>query len=295
MRLRGFAFLLIVLASSNEVHGTVAIVNSHHNIYGAGLGSGPEVVGDGMNPLLAASFPAGPNQVLTFPSVAGTVNYYGGSQPSTESPDGYGPSFQPYPPGGYPTSSASFPGFMGLSGLRDTNNGAYLVGVFLTDAPPEEPAPLTLDFSDNKNFTSLSPLIVQLFFIGDGLSGTGTGDVQQFHVPETATRLYLGFIDSQFSDNLGSLTAIFQVVPEPSSLSLAGIVAIICALARRTRRWGTEGQRTETGGRNGRQKRAETGSGRNGNDGNGTETDGNGTETGRKRGRVSFFSQRRSS
>jgi hypothetical protein len=221
MRPLTFAILLVAVAGSRLAQATVVEVNSKHNIYGAGLGSGPEIVGDGLSPVVH-NFAAGANQVLTFTSVTGTVNYYGGTQPSTEGPDGYGPSFFPYPPGEFPTSPLSFEGFHGLSGLRDTNNGAYLVGVFLTDAAPAPPAPPLPDFSNNKSFASLSPLIAQFFFIGDGLTGTGSGDVQEFFVPPTATRLYMGFIDSAFVDNLGSLTATFEIntIPEPSSLLL---------------------------------------------------------------------------
>ncbi len=64
----------------------------------------------------------------------------------------------------------------------------------------------------------MSPKIGQVFFIGDGLTGTGSGAVQVFSVPATATHLYLGYVDSCnntvpgcYSDNSGSLTAIFQL------------------------------------------------------------------------------------
>ena len=53
----------------------------------------------------------------------------------------------------------------------------------------------------------------QSFFVGDGLTGTGTGTVQRFVIPEGATALYLGFADgnyfagdpSWYSDNTGSI------------------------------------------------------------------------------------------
>jgi len=95
----------------------------------------------------------------------------------------------------------------------------FLVGVFLTDATPADPAPARLDFTSNDNFTSLTPLLGQTFFIGDGLTGTGVGARQQFTIPAAATRLFLGFADASFlrgnpgaySDNAGSLTAAFQI------------------------------------------------------------------------------------
>jgi hypothetical protein len=54
-----------------------------------------------------------------------------------------------------------------------------------------------------------------VFFIGDGLTGTGKGNVQKFAVPRGATRLFLGIADGGsfggppgcYGDNLGT----FQV------------------------------------------------------------------------------------
>ena len=191
---------------------TTVSVSSTYNIHGSGFSS--PLIFDGVSPV-PFHFDAKPNQTLLFLSVTGTVNYYGGTQPSTEGPDGYGPSFYPYQPGEFPTAPYGDPGISGLSTLYDTNNAAYLVGVFLTDATPVDPAPPQLDFSNNKSFSELAPLIGQVFFIGDRLTGTGNGEIQQFHVPETATRLFLGFIDSGYSDNLGSLTATFKISSAP--------------------------------------------------------------------------------
>jgi hypothetical protein len=72
-----------------------------------------------------------------------------------------------------------------------------------------------------------------LFFIGDGLTGTGSGDTQIFYIPDSATRLYLGFIDfnditfyAYYHDNYGSLSASFEIgtapVPIPSAVWLLG-------------------------------------------------------------------------
>ena len=38
--------------------------------------------------------------------------------------------------------------------------------------------------------------IGQVFFIGDGLTGTGSGAIQTFAVPDAATRLFLGVADA---------------------------------------------------------------------------------------------------
>jgi hypothetical protein len=70
------------------------------------------------------------------------------------------------------------------------------MGVFLGSAQPSLTAPpAALDFSSaaSRDFASLSPLLKQVFFIGDGL--TSTSSVQQFIVPTGTTRLFLGTMD----------------------------------------------------------------------------------------------------
>lgn len=97
------------------------------------------------------------------------------------------------------------------------------------------------------DFDALSPLLNQVFFIGDGRVGTdGTGQQQLFYAPDGATRLYLGIADSSgrshpyspgaYGDNSGEFFADvnMSVVPEPSSvlLGLTGFAAV-AVLARR--------------------------------------------------------------
>ena len=63
-----------------------------------------------------------------------------------------------------------------------------LLGVFLGSSPGLVPS--ALDFgSIGTNFSSLSPLLQQVFFIGDGIGKT-------FTVPTGATQLYLGTMDT---------------------------------------------------------------------------------------------------
>jgi hypothetical protein len=44
-------------------------------------------------------------------------------------------------------------------------------------------------------FSTLSPLLDQAFFIGDGLTGNGTGSTQEFFVLTGAMELVLGISD----------------------------------------------------------------------------------------------------
>jgi hypothetical protein len=98
-----------------------------------------------------------------------------------------------------------------ISGISSADGGGYLIGVFLADSVPSGPPPATLDFTGNRDFTSLAPALAQTFFIGDGR--TATGRPQRFHVPAEATRLYFGLGDAWgfqgppgfYADNSGSL------------------------------------------------------------------------------------------
>ena len=65
-----------------------------------------------------------------------------------------------------------------------------MVGMFLEDAlPPSAPAALRFYASNNSqggiqtDFKALGPKIGQVFLIGDGLTGTGSGSIQVFWSP----------------------------------------------------------------------------------------------------------------
>ena len=111
-----------------------------------------------------------------------------------------------------------------FSGIHLTDFQGPLVDMFLANTlPTTAPAALRFYASNSAdggvktNFLTLSPQLGQVFFIGDGLTGTGTGSIQTFIVPAAATHLYLGYLDncappgntvpSCYSDNVGSLSA----------------------------------------------------------------------------------------
>jgi RHS repeat-associated protein len=94
----------------------------------------------------------------------------------------------------------------GISDVRAPINA--VVGVFLDDSQPDTtPAPEAINFETfGTDFLSLSPKLKQVFFIGDGLTGSGSGEVQSFVIPDGATRLYLGVMDGYgWYNNSGSI------------------------------------------------------------------------------------------
>lgn len=126
----------------------------------------------------------------------------------------------------------------GISGARIPIES--LVGVFLgPDRPDLGTAPAALNFQTlGLNFASLSPLVQQVFFIGNGQ--TAGGDEQTFVVPTGATRLYLAVWDGfGWFNNSGAITVDVQApttpVPEPGTWALlaAGLGAIGLRARRR--------------------------------------------------------------
>jgi len=113
----------------------------------------------------------------------------------------------------------------GISDIRAPINS--LVGVFLTDSAPHLLSPPSkLDFQTiGLNFTALSPELQQVFFIGDGR--TSTDAVQEFFIPSSATRLFLGTMDgNEWFNNSGTIVVdVAQIVPEPETYAmlLAGL------------------------------------------------------------------------
>jgi len=193
--------------AGNSVSGAPVVGTG--NPYLAGMPSGSEAgAGNPANSPDYAGSSAGsaesPNQLnvsltnataITVTSVTGTTLNYGGT------------------PSDGPTGVSSNVGdnYDGAeNGISDANIpiGA-LVGVFLTNNQPNlSTAPASLDFStsNEQNYTTISPQLQQIFYIGSGQ--TSSGQQQQIIVPSGATRLFVASWDFyQYNNNVGS----FQV------------------------------------------------------------------------------------
>jgi hypothetical protein len=198
------------------------------NPYLAGQPSGtPCCDGDSApaeSPVLALSGSLG-GDTLTFAATGG-ASY--GPGPLAPSADGW--------PGDVFNMTADYgTGISGPMGVQVSG----LVGVFIGSSVPSGPAPAQLD--DGMSFTSLAPGLDQIFWIGDGLTGTGTGSVQSFLAPSGATRLYLGVVDGfGWYNNPGVISVTINgaaSVPEPSTwaIVLLGLAGLGVAGYRRMR------------------------------------------------------------
>ena len=212
MKLLIAAALLALFGAAPASAFTVA---GNGNVWLSGMPAGTSHLGDSVpdqspTQYSGPAFSAG--DILTF-SVTGGVSFSGGT-PST-GPDGSA-SFT------YHSGGAVF----GISGARAPING--LVAVFLGDDQPDgTPAPADLDFVGGLDFTSLSPLLKQVFFIGDGM---GTGGVQEFVVPVGATRLFMGGMDGfGWYNNTGSFEVSATNLSPPAVPLPAGLPLLLTA------------------------------------------------------------------
>ena len=161
------ATLFLVAPKAHAASGSLG-VPATADIFAAGQSAVPDLPGGGGT--LPPSLPVAPGETLTI-SASGSVDC-GANAPS--GPDGS--------TGGGTVDIQSYGGISGFSTFGGIACGLSLSGVFTGSSAPAPPPPARLDFVDGagEGFTSISPLIDQGFFIGDGLTGTGTGSPQTF-------------------------------------------------------------------------------------------------------------------
>lgn len=224
-RVAGALALMGGIATAGLAHAAIVTVtvNGSSNPFLAGQPGGTNCCGGDSTPGQGAAFvPATltPGSTLHF-SGTGGFNYAGGTPSSSLDGDNDGTSLT------YTYSMTADYG-TGLSGPKQVNVDG-LVGVFLTNAVPSGAAPAQLDYGTlGLGAASYSPGVDQIFWIGDGLTGLGSGTVQSFIVPVGATRLFLGTVDgSGWFNNSGlgtiaidGVTPLASAVPEPSTWAL---------------------------------------------------------------------------
>lgn len=249
-----------VFGFAGLAHASTVTVNATDVIYAAGAQPGYASGAGGTVPSGVIPLSAGADSV-TFSSVTGSVGYgvtLNGSAPCQSAEGCIMLDFNTGnvlndADGNYGAVNMSFVSAPvgSISGITAPGDG-YLVGVFLASGGPSGTAPGALDFtaSGGTSFGSLSPLLDQTFFIGDGLTGDGTGSEQVFSVPAGATALVLGISDacwyqgsspSCYGDNVGSYTVDYSLstdaewpVPEPSTIFLIPVALLpLLALYRR--------------------------------------------------------------
>ncbi len=236
--------------SGNAVSTTVQSTGS---IYATGGGSTPPTM---------ITLPSGATSVV-FNSVTGSITtgcastegcivLNNGTGNNANDPDGVG---------AVPATSSNT-GTSSISGMMAPGAG-YLVGLFVPAGGPAGAAPAALDFTSTglgTSFTSLSPQLDQVFFIGDGLTGNGTGTQQTFNIPTGAVQLWLGISDAggyvgapgAYGDNLGLYTVGLSVnAPGSSAVTVtetapSGLTLVVDGGHGLDLRWREHGQRLHT-------------------------------------------------
>lgn len=220
------------LACSSLAQSGTKVVDTRSNIFGYGVGT-PNSGGGGGVLAPVITLDQGLGRFITF-SVTGSGSW--GPQWPTTGPDGT----QADPLGGQ--TNTNLTGVGPISGFVAPRHG-QLVGVFIEAGDVSGlSAPATLSYPNTASLelSNYSPGLRQVFFIGDGKTGTGSGSTQIFHIPNGAAKLALGIADgfnfsgspSYYDDNEGSYTASYTAVPEPYSLTVVSI-GLIALLKRR--------------------------------------------------------------
>ncbi len=153
--------LVAALLLPGMAHAAATLtVDARDNIYAIGMLGDDQYDGGGLPPV---SFSVKPGETLTF-DVTGQMSMNIGTGSNENDPDGVGAAV----PGSSNTGAGA------IAGIAAPNAG-YLVGVFVPPDGPHSPPPPPLDFTapGATSFTSLSPQLGQVFFIGDGLTGDG--------------------------------------------------------------------------------------------------------------------------
>jgi hypothetical protein len=157
------------------------------NIFGSGHTTLPAPGGGGAGtPPTLVTLEPGAHRTLTVTMVSGSVDMDGPGEGG----------FDESGPDGLPVEQL-IPGGESLYGIGSltTDRILFVVGVFLDGTEPMDPGPKA--YVVDHTAIDIYPKLSQAVFVGDGqnVSLDGMGRTQIFHVPEGATRFFLGFAD----------------------------------------------------------------------------------------------------
>jgi len=176
--------------------------------------------GSGSIPAPFVTFDVNTNDLFEI-TAAGYVHWSGRLSPN--------PSPPAIPPDGVNTYGTNI---VGINGLSDTvgNSRMPLLGVFTDGTNPvslPKPTPLIWDKDAP---TSLSPVLRQVFYIGDGRSGynNSSGAVLRYRAPNGAVKLFLGVADAPnfsgtpgfYADNIGSFVVTVKSAVIPVTIDI---------------------------------------------------------------------------
>lgn len=215
-------------AGSTLAQNGFTYVKATANIFGYGL-STPQPGGGGGGTLAnVIALNGGTGRIAAFSS-GGQAGWAGGNDNG--------------PDGGTFSGTTNIGAVGPISGYNGPLSG-QLVGVFIEAGDISAlSAPGGMSYPDLASYTAASyaPGLRQVFYIGDGKTGTGSGAVQGFYVPDGAAYLVLGIADAfgfnadagYYDDNVGGYETSYVIVPAPAAASILGLAGLLAARRRR--------------------------------------------------------------
>lgn len=152
--------------------------------------------------------------ILTFPYISGLIRH--GPTQTWVGPDGNPTMLFPHMTGNYGGQAGAENGIANVWAPINS-----IIGIFLDSNIPNTtsvPGFLSFYWPVWRDFTILAPQLKQPFFIGDGK--TSGGVLQQFIVPQGATRLFLGTMDGhEWNNNQGGAFGVPVCKPPTGAIS----------------------------------------------------------------------------